>query len=91
MRFSCFLQGVGLRYGVLKHGERSRALIRIRNKKIDLEKITQADSSGLALLSAWVRYAKSQSKEISIHNVPRFLSDMVRVSGMDAVFPIVLR
>ena len=55
--------------------------------KIDLKKLNSSDSSGLALLSSWVRAAKQQNKTISICNIPKFLSDLSRVSGLDTILP----
>lgn len=55
----------------------------------DLREVKQSDSSGLCLLTAWIRAAKRQDKSISIHGLPQYLSDLGRVSGLDAILPVV--
>lgn len=57
--------------------------------KVDLSGVVDCDSSALALLTAWVRAAKSQNKQIVFYNMPQFLSDIGRVSGLDTVLPVV--
>jgi phospholipid transport system transporter-binding protein len=52
---------------------------------IDLQNVTQSDSSGLALLVAWMRMARMQQKKIIFLNVPAFLKDLARVSGLSGL------
>ena len=52
---------------------------------IDLKNVTQSDSSGLALLVAWMRMARAQQKKMIFLNVPSFLKDLARVSGLSAL------
>lgn len=56
--------------------------------RVDLSGLTYSDSSGLALLTAWIRTAKIQHKDIIFCNMPQFLADLGRVSGLDAILPI---
>jgi len=49
---------------------------------IDLQNLTQSDSSGLALLLAWMRTARQQKKKIVFLNMPPFLTDLAMVSGL---------
>ena len=55
---------------------------------IDLSKVTQADSSALALLLAWVRDANVQHKTIQYYNLPQKMLDLGRFNGLDVVLPI---
>lgn len=54
----------------------------------DLAGLIKADSSCLALLTSLIRHAKSQNKNFVITNMPKFLSDLGRVSGLDVIMPI---
>jgi len=56
--------------------------------RIDLANVLQPDSSLLILLSAWMRIAKKQHKDICFCNLPRHLEDLIRVSGLDTILPI---
>ena len=56
---------------------------------INLSNLKHSDSSGLAVISAWVRYALRQKKVLKIHNMPKFLSDLGKVSNLEQIFPVV--
>ena len=56
---------------------------------INLRDLKASDSSGLAVISAWVRYAEGHKKNIKIYEMPKFLSDLGKVSGLDQMFPVV--
>ncbi len=56
--------------------------------KVDLKHLTESDSSGLALLTAWVREARQQKKGIQFINMPNFMYDILRVCGLDGVLPV---
>ena len=60
----------------------------VKQVNINLVELKQTDSSGLALLIAWIRDAKEQQKELKLYNFPRFLADLSRVSGLDAILPV---
>ena len=49
---------------------------------IDLAQVEQSDSSAVALLLAWLRYAKSTGKSIQFHNVPQQLLAVAKVCGV---------
>ena len=57
-------------------------------EKINLSHIDPKDSSSLALLTSWVRFSKKINQPIEIHEMPDFLWDLVRVSGLDTILPI---
>ncbi len=61
----------------------------LKQIKIDLKKLLQSDSSGLALFSAWVRAARQQNKAIHFMNMPSFMQDISKVCGLDGVLPII--
>jgi len=55
----------------------------------DLDKVTFSDNTGVALLVSWARYAKSINKKISFVNLPKQLLDLVEVSGLKDILPVV--
>jgi phospholipid transport system transporter-binding protein len=60
------------------------------NKEVifDLQDIVAIDNSGLALLTAWTRYAKQLGKSIYFVNLPSKLLDMAKLSGLENILPI---
>lgn len=56
--------------------------------QVDLKNLSQSDSSGLALFSAWVRAAKQQNKVIQFIRMPNFMRDILRVCGLEGVLPV---
>lgn len=56
--------------------------------KVDLKALEQSDSSGLALLTGWVRVAQEKSKTILFTNVPSFMQDILKVCGLEGVLPV---
>ena len=55
---------------------------------VDLTKLQQGDSSALALITMWIRSAKALKKEIWFMNMPIFLQNLARVSGLEKLIPI---
>ncbi len=55
---------------------------------IDLQKVTRADSSGIAILIEWMRAARDSNREIVFRNVPVQLLAIAKVSGLDQILPI---
>lgn len=68
--------------------EGSRAISGLKEVHVDLKELEKSDSSGLALLTAWVRAAKDQNKSIQFRNIPAFMYNIIRVCGLDGVLPI---
>ncbi len=56
--------------------------------KVDLQGLMNSDSSGLALMTAWVRAAQEQNKAIVFINMPSFMQDITKVCGLEGVLPI---
>jgi anti-anti-sigma factor len=52
---------------------------------IDLKKLHQCDSSGLALLTAALRMARAKKKKIKFLNMPPFLKALAQVSGLNGL------
>jgi len=55
---------------------------------LDLQNVTTEDNSGLALLTAWMRFAKQSDKIIYFSNLPNQLKDMAKLSGLDKILAI---
>lgn len=56
--------------------------------QLNLKSVTQSDSAGVALLIAWVRCARQQSKEIHLMNLPEQMRAIIKVSGLSHLLPI---
>ncbi len=56
--------------------------------QLDLKTVTQSDSAGVALLIAWVRYARQQNKEIHLMHLPEQMRAIIKVSGLSKLLPI---
>jgi len=54
---------------------------------INLSNLKHSDSSGLAVISSWVRYANKHNKILTISAVPKFLLDLSKVSNLEEIFP----
>ena len=54
----------------------------------DLQQVIAEDNSGLALLTAWTRFAKQQGKSVFFVNLPEQLRDIAKLSGLDQLLPI---
>ncbi len=62
---------------------------KLNDIKVDLKGLSRCDSSGLALLTAWVREARRQNKAIVFIHMPSFMQDILRVCGLDGVLPVI--
>ena len=50
---------------------------------IDLEKVTAADSAGLALMIEWVKHSKLYNTKLTFKNVPQQLLRLAKLSDLD--------
>jgi phospholipid transport system transporter-binding protein len=50
---------------------------------IDFDGLKSNDSSGLALMIEWLKYAESQHKPIYFHRIPPYLMALIQVSGLN--------
>lgn len=55
---------------------------------LDLQEVGRSDSAGLALLIAWMRFARSENKSISYVNMPSQMLAIARVSSLDSILPL---
>lgn len=53
--------------------------------RIDLSAVTRSDSSGVALLIAWQRFARKTNKTIQFLNLPITMQKIIRVSELERV------
>lgn len=60
-----------------------------RTFQVDLSGVRASDSIFMALLLSWLRLCDSRGVEMELVGLPESLFDMVRVSGLDSVLPIV--
>jgi len=56
---------------------------------IDLTKVAQADSAGVALLVEWLRIAKCQQAVLNFRNIPAQMWAIIEVSGLEDRLPLV--
>ena len=56
---------------------------------VDLKQVSKADSAGLAWMFEWWRRQQAVQGEIRFINSPARLLDLMRVNGLEAVFPSV--
>ncbi len=55
---------------------------------INLNDVTQCDSTGVAFIVSWVRLAGKQNKKLSLLNVPAQMRTIIHVSGLEKLLPI---
>ncbi len=56
---------------------------------VDLAGVTRADSAGVALLIHWTREQQRPGAGIEFVNIPAQMQAIARVSGVDAILPLV--
>jgi len=85
-----FINGAVTFANVVQLWHESSALVAVAEVvKIDLGKVSYSDSSILALISSWMRLTRQQNKQIFLYNVSSQLKDIIRVSGLDTILPLV--
>ena len=57
-------------------------------RTVDLAEVTEMDSSLLALMLAWLRDARSRSRELEFTNPPESLRTIARLYGVDGLLPV---
>ncbi len=55
---------------------------------IRLDKVSRADSAGVAMLLEWLRLARQQGKSLQFVDIPEQMLAIVRVSGLDSILPL---
>lgn len=56
--------------------------------KVDLKALKESDSSGVALLTGWVRVSQEKNKTMLFMNMPSFMQDILQVCGLEDVLPV---
>lgn len=56
---------------------------------LDLSGVSRSDSSGLAVLTGLMSYAKKNHAHIKIKGIPKKMMDLARVSGVDGMLSLV--
>ena len=54
---------------------------------VDLKLVSRADSAGLALMIEWSRLARARQLQLSFANIPTQLATLIRISGLQDLFP----
>lgn len=70
---------------VLENGEREFA--GRQRVEVDLSRLTDADSAGLALLIEWTRSARAAGRDIVFRGMPARLEAIARISGVADMLP----
>jgi phospholipid transport system transporter-binding protein len=55
---------------------------------IGLNKVSRADSAGVAMLVEWQRRARQLGKSLQFLDIPEQMLSIVRVSGLDSILPL---
>lgn len=50
---------------------------------IDLSRVSNTDSAGLALMIEWIRYSRHNRTQIAFKNIPEQLLNLAKLSGFD--------
>lgn len=50
---------------------------------IDLSKVNNTDSAGLALMIEWIKYSRQHRLHLSFKNIPEQLLTLAKLSGFD--------
>ena len=54
---------------------------------IDLREVGRSDSSGVALLVAWLSQARALSQDLQFLNIPVQMQAIIKVADLDELFP----
>lgn len=70
--------------------QQSQAVFKDRAPSIvfDLSEVTQSDSSGVALLIAWTRNFRRQSKTVHFIHLPSQMLAIIQLAGLNTIVPI---
>lgn len=50
---------------------------------IDLSRVANTDSAGLALMIEWIKYSKQNRTDLTFKNIPEQLLNLAKLSGFD--------
>lgn len=54
-----------------------------REISVDLSRVSNTDSAGLALMIEWIRYARSKRTPLRFKKIPKQLLNLAKLSGLD--------
>lgn len=55
---------------------------------LDLSKVEQVDSAGLAIIFAWLRDAQTSKRQLKLSNPPQQLLSLAEVYGVSELLPL---
>jgi phospholipid transport system transporter-binding protein len=70
---------------VWQQGHRILDITKASQVNLNLEHLTDPDSASVALLLDWLRYAKKHNKTLRLHNVPKKMQDIIRLSNLQDI------
>jgi len=50
---------------------------------IDLSRVSNTDSAGLALMIEWIKYSRQNRTQLNFKNIPEQLLNLAKLSGFD--------
>jgi len=50
---------------------------------VDLSRVANTDSAGLALMIEWIKYARHNRTQLNFKNIPEQLLNLAKLSGFD--------
>ncbi|MFZ2406828.1 MAG: STAS domain-containing protein [Methylobacter sp.] len=50
---------------------------------VDLSRVANTDSAGLALMIEWIKYSRQNRTQLSFKNIPEQLLNLAKLSGFD--------
>lgn len=71
--------------GLLAAGE---TILTGPEETIDLQAVTEADSSALAVMFAWIRAAEASGRKLRFVNLPPGLAALSDLYGVDEILPL---
>jgi phospholipid transport system transporter-binding protein len=67
-----------------QHTVKSFAFLKsAKEVNLDLSKVTNTDSAGLALMIEWIKYCRHNRVQLSFKNIPEQLLTLAKLSGFD--------
>ena len=58
-----------------------------RELRFDFSQLRSSDSSGLALIMEWIKFARQHQKAVHFSHLSQDLMSLAKVSGLDKIIP----
>lgn len=68
--------------------EAGAAVFAEKEETVDLQAVTEADSSALAVMLAWLRAAQAAGRSLRFANVPAGIVALADLYGVDEILPL---